>query len=37
MSNDVLPRVTFALLRLRLWGGLTLTITVTITERGGLL
>jgi hypothetical protein len=37
MTNDVLPRVTFTLLRLRLWAGLTLTIRVTITERGGLL
>jgi hypothetical protein len=37
MTNDVLPRITFTLLRLRFWAGLTVTITVTVTERRGML
>jgi len=34
MTNDLLPRVTLTLLRLRIWAGLTVTSTLTITERG---
>jgi hypothetical protein len=33
MTNDLLARVTLKLLRLRIWAGLNITLTLTITER----
>jgi hypothetical protein len=31
-TADLLPRITFTVLRLRVWRGLVLTLTVTLTE-----